>query len=356
MRQLLLLALLLVPAAIAGAQSRTLDIYWIDVEGGAATLIVAPSGESMLVDTGYEVGDRDAKRIYATAQQAGLTQIDHLVISHYHGDHVGGLAALSKMIPIGRFYGRGDDIEPVNQKWFDSFRTASAGRRAIVKPGDLIPLKGVQALVVSSDHQLLPKPVNGGGANALCADTERKAPAGPENQAGVGLLLTFGRFTFLNLIDLDWNKETELACPMNKVGRVTLYQTSRHGSFDGAGAPALLGAIQPQVVVFNNGPRKGLGAVDANAKSTTPPGTRTAPYERNGYARVASLSGIEGIWQGHLSLLDKDPAHNTSEEMIANLGETADCTGHWIKASVEPGGRLTIVNGRNGFSRTYTAR
>ena len=128
MRALLFLALLLIPTGMLNAQSRTLDIYWIDVEGGAATLIVSPSGESMLMDTGYEVGDRDAKRILAAANAAGLKQIDYLVISHYHGDHVGGLAALSKMIPIGRFYGPGDEIEPANQKWYDSFRTASARR------------------------------------------------------------------------------------------------------------------------------------------------------------------------------------------------------------------------------------
>ena len=131
----LLLALLLVPSGVLEAQSRNLEIYWIDVEGGAATLIVSPSGESMLIDTGFEVDDRDAKRIYAATQQAGLKKIDYLVISHYHADHVGGLSALSKLIPIGRFFGRGDEIEPVNQKWLDSYKTASAGKRTVVKPG-----------------------------------------------------------------------------------------------------------------------------------------------------------------------------------------------------------------------------
>src|SRR6202521_3466295 len=149
LRLLLLLgAFLLAPAGVVNAQSKNLDIYWIDVEGGAATLIVSPSGESLLVDTGWTVGDRDAKRIYAAAQQAGLKKIDYLVISHFHADHVGGLAALSKMIPIGRFFDHGDDIEKENQQWLDSYRTASAGKRTIVKPGDEIPLKGIQAVVV----------------------------------------------------------------------------------------------------------------------------------------------------------------------------------------------------------------
>ena len=355
MQRFLLAALLLVSPGLLYAQPRTLDIYWIDVEGGAATLIVSPSGESMLIDTGYEVDGRDAKRIYAATQKAGLTRIDYLVISHYHADHVGGLSALSKMIPIGRFFGRGDEIEAVNQRWLDSFKTASAGKRTIVKPGDQIPMKGLQALVVSSDEKLLDKPVGGGGPNRLCADAEQKAPAGPENQGMVGLLLTFGKFTFLNLIDLDWEKEMELACPVNRLGSVTLYQASRHGSFDGAGAPAFLGAIRPQVVVVQNGPRKGLGQVDNAVQSITPPGTKTAPYERNGYARLAKLPGIEGIWQGHLSLLDKASSHNTSENMIANIEDIADCKGNWIKASVQADGRFTVVNGRNGFSKTYLA-
>ena len=351
-----LLALLLVAPGMVNAQSRNLDIYWIDVEGGAATLIVSPSGESMLFDTGWEVDDRDAKRIYATTQQAGLKKIDYLVISHYHADHVGGPATLSRMIPIGSFFSRGDAIEPANQKWLDSYKTASAGKRTVVKPGDRIPINGLQALVVSSDSKLLDKPLSGGGPNPLCADAEQKAAAGPENQNMVGLLMTYGTFKFLALIDLDWEKEMELVCPVNRLGRVTLYQTSRHGAFDGAGAPAFLGAIRPQVVVMNNGPRKGLGQVDNTVTSITPAGNKTPPYERNGYLRLASLPGIEGIWQGHLSLLDKDPKHNTAESMIANFEETADCKGNWIKASVRSDGTFTVVNGRNGFSKTYTAR
>ena len=356
MLRLITFALLLVPTGLLQAQSRNLEIYWIDVEGGAATLLISPSGESMLIDTGFEVDGRDAKRIYAAAQQAGLKKIDYVVISHYHADHVGGLAALSKMIPLGKFYGRGDEIEAVNQKWLDSYRTASAGKRTIVKPGDRIPIKGFEALVVSSDGKLLDKPLSGGGPNALCTNAEQKAPAGPENQNMVGTLLTFGRFKLLALIDLDWEKEMEFVCPVNKLGTVTVYQSGRHGSFDGAGAPALLGAIRPQVAVINNGPRKGLGQVDDTVRSITPAAIKVTPYERNAYARLSKIPGIEGIWQGHLSLFDKDPSHNASPDMIANLEDTADCKGNWIKASVEPSGRFTITNGRNGFSKTYMAR
>ena len=126
-----------------------------------------------------------------------------------------------------------------------------------------------------------------------------------------------------------------------------------HGAFDGAGAPAFLNAIRQQVVVVNNGPRKGMGQVDATVKSLTP---RGAPYEKIAYQRLSNIPGIEGIWQEHLSLLDPDPTHNTSEDMIANLEDTADCRGNWIKASVALDGKFTVTNGRNGFSKTYTAR
>jgi competence protein ComEC len=353
---LLVLALLLVPAGNLRAQSKPLDIYWIDVEGGASTLIVSPSGESFLIDTGWMVGDRDAKRIHAAAQLAGLKKIDHLLISHWHADHVGGLAAFSKMMPIGKFYDHGDNIEKENQQWLDSYTAASAGKRTIVKPGDEIPMKGLGVLVVSSDQKVLAKTLPGGGPNPLCATAERKASLGPENARVAGVLVSYGKFKYLNLIDLDWEKEMELACPVNKLGTITVYQTGRHGAFDGAGAPAFLNAIKPQVVVVNNGPRKGMGQVDANAKITTPAGTRVAPYEKVAYLRLASIPGIEGIWQEHLSLLDPEPKHNTSPDMIANLEDTADCKGNWIKASVQPDGKFTVTNSRNGFSRTYVSR
>jgi competence protein ComEC len=339
-------------AAKAGAQSRNLEIYWIDVEGGAATLVVSPSGESMLIDTGWEA--RDANRIQAAAKQAGLSKIDYLVISHFHADHAGGVEALSKLMPVGRYFTRSaDELEPQNRKWLDSVRAASGGKQTIVKAGDRIPIQGIDALVVASDGRLIGKPLAGGGPNGLCADAENKAPAGPENQRMVGVMVGYNRFKFLDLIDLDWEKEMELACPVNRLGKVTVYQTGRHGSFDDAGAPAFLGAIAPQIVVVNNGPRKGMGQIDNQVKSAT---AGAKPYERNAYLRLAGLPGIEGIWQVHKSLLDADPKHNTSEDMIANLEETAECKGNWIKASISRDGKATLTNGRNGFSKTYQAQ
>ncbi len=338
--------LILLFADTPSAQQRTLDIYWIDVEGGAATLVVSPSGESLLYDAGWEVDGRDGRRIAAAVKQAGLKQIDYFVLSHFHADHAGGLQELSKLVPIGRCFDRGDFIEPANQKWRDIYLNACASKRTILKAGDTIPLKGVRIDVVASNGDLIAKPLAGGGPNPLCASAENKPAEGPENQFMVGALLTYGKFRFLDLADLDWEKEMELACPINRIGQVTIWQAGRHGALDGAGAPGLLNAIKPQVVVVDNGPRKGLGGGSTNSPK---PSTRH-------YERIAAIPGIEGIWQGHLSLLEKDKASNTSEDMIANFEESAECKGHWIRASVKPDGMFTITNGRNNFSKTYAAR
>jgi len=345
-KSLVSLAVVVSCAAGAFAQSppRTLDIYWIDVEGGAATLLVSPSGQSLLVDSGWEVGDRDARRIFSAAQQAGLKKIDSFVLSHFHADHAGGLVALSKLVPIGACFDRGDFIEPANQRWRDAYLSVCGSKRTILKAGDRIPLKDVQVDVVASNGTLIAKPIKGGGPNPLCASAENHPADVPENQLMVGALFTYGRFRFLDLADLDWEKEMELACPVNRLGDVTIWQAGRHGALDGAGAPGFLYAIKPQVVVVNNGPRKGLGGPSPGADKP-----RTVHYER-----IAKTPGIEGIWQGHLSLFDRD--HNAPPDMIANLEDTAECQGHWLKASVRPNGTFTMTNSRNGFSKTYKVR
>jgi len=204
MRRFLILTFLLACAGTIHAQSKNLDIYWIDVEGGAATLIVSPTGELLLIDTGFPDDDRDAKRIYAATQLAGLKWIDYLVISHYDTDHVGGVAALVKMIPVERFYDHGDGIEPENLHWLKDYQAISAGKRKIVKAGDEIPIKGFHALVIASDEHVIAKPVNGGGGrNPLCENAQQMAKAARENQRMVGLLLSYNKFTYLNLVDLD---------------------------------------------------------------------------------------------------------------------------------------------------------
>jgi competence protein ComEC len=327
-------------AALLPAQTRTLDIYWIDVEGGAATLIVAPSGESLLVDTGFPGNeDRDAKRIAAAAVAAGLTRIDNLVITHFHGDHVGGLAALSKMIPIRKIYDHGESIEKSQEKgaglWQD-YLAAAGNKRTVVKPGNKIPLAGVDITVVSANGEVISEPINKGFVNKLCDGAERKPTDNTENSRSTGFLLTYGKFTFLDVGDLTWDREMMLGCPVNKVGEVSLLQATHHGFSNGqSGAPALIWSLKPQVVVVNDGARKG--------------------FSNGGYDTLAKIPGIEGIWQGHKGAMN-DAAHNTAEEMIANLEEGAADKGNWIKASVSSDGKFTVTNNRNRFSKTYTAR
>ena len=360
----ILLALAVSNVTLAQNTPKNLQITWIDTDGGASTLIVTPAGKSLLIDAGYPSDGRDAKRIYAAAQAAGLQKIDHFVLSHFHDDHVGGLAALSKMIPIEHFYDHGDTLDDPNpqrlaadRQRLADYKVLVGNKRTIVKAGDRIPLQSVSAVVVTSDGKMMGQTLNGGGAtNASCADTPRMTAAPGENAHMVGMLVGYNNFSFLNLIDLDWAQELELVCPINKLGAVSIFQSSRHGSPDGANSPGLLGAIKPQVVVVDNGPRKGFGQSDDRIQPIAVAGKPSTPFERNGYLRFAKNPGMEGIWQGHLSLLDKDPNHNTAPDMIANFEDTAECQGHAISASVAADGKFTMTNTRNGFSKTYMAR
>lgn len=330
---------------VASANGAPLQIYFVDVEGGGATLIITPSGESMLIDSGNAPpnAERDTKRIYAAIQLAGLKKIDYLFVTHYDQDHVGGVPMLSKMTRIEKFVDHGD----MDSKWgqnpnfeerWKSYLGVASGKRIIVKAGDTVPLKGVRVDVVSSKGDVLAKPINGGGPNPLCDSAEQKEPDKSENSQSAGLLLTYGKFKFLDVGDLTWDKEMALACPVNKLGKVSLYQATHHGFWhDVSGAPAHVFGIQPQVVVVNNGPRKGL---DGPTK----------------YEKIAKIPNLEGIWQGHLSMFnDKD--HNTKEDMIANLEPSSEqCQAHWLKVEVESNGKFTVTNGRNGFHQSYQAK
>jgi competence protein ComEC len=334
--------LLTLTAAIClHAQSRTLDIYWIDVEGGASTLIVTPSGQSMLVDAGNPGNnDRDSQRAFEAAKAAGLKKIDILVTTHYHGDHVGGEPALAKLIPIEKFYDHGDSIEagnnPQTAKLWNDYKAISEGKRTIVKPGDKIPLKDVNVTVVSANGEVIAKAINGGGPNPFCKDAQTKDTDKTENGRSTGMLITYGKFKFLDVGDLTWDREMMLGCPIDKVGTVTLFQATHHGFVNGqSGAPALVWALKPQVVIVNNGPRKGL--------------------EGNAWDTITKISGLEDIWQVHRALKN-DAAHNTKDDLIANFEETADCKGQWLKASVSKDGKFTVTNGRNNVSKTYMAR
>jgi beta-lactamase superfamily II metal-dependent hydrolase len=323
-------------AGLLFGQTRPLDIYWVDVEGGAATLVVTPSGESFLVDAGNP-GDRDAGRIFDVAtKQAGIRKIDSLFITHFHGDHVGGVPALAKLISIRHFYDHGESVEQQGgsgSAW-SAYRPIAESKRSVVKAGDMLPLRGMKVEVVAAAGKVLAKPLRGGGPNALCAGAQRKPEDKSENGQSAGILLTYGKFKFLDLGDLTWDREMELACPDNKIGTVTVVQATHHGFFhDFSGAPALYNALRPEVVVVNNGAQKGL--------------------QSSAYDLISKMPGIEAVWQMHLAV-DSDKAHNTGEPRTAN-NEPED-RGHWLKASIAKDGSFTITNSRNQFSEKYQSR
>lgn len=313
---------------------RTLDIYWIDVEGGAATLIVSPTGESLLADTG-NLGARDAQRIAQTMVTAGLSRIDHLLITHFHSDHIGGLAALAKLTSIRNFYDHGDTIEPDAQGTFANYVALSKDKRTIVKPGDKIALGNIELTIVSAGGKVIEDRLERGFFKTWCEDVLVNPPDRTENGQSAGFLLTYNKFSFLDLGDLTWDIEAKLACPVNKIGEVSLFQATHHGFTNGqSGNPALVNSVRPQVVIVNNGARKG--------------------FSNSGYESIANIPDIQGIWQVHRGEAN-DAQHNAPEEMIANLSAAED-KGHWIKARVSTDGSFQVINGRNDFSKTYTAR
>jgi beta-lactamase superfamily II metal-dependent hydrolase len=374
-----LLALALAAAA-GSAQSRpskTLDIYFIDTEGGHSTLYVAPTGESLLMDTGSP-GGRDVARIMAVLQAAGVKQIDHMVSTHYHGDHVGGLEELASKIPMVQFIDHGATSEPKEmvpgfQKMYAALYAKA--KHMVAKPGDAIPFDGVTVSVVTSNGEVLKTPLPGGGKpNPACAGfvPRDESRVDPDNPMSVGLVFTYGKFRTVNLGDFTWNKEQELMCPNNPIGTVDLYLTSHHG-IDQSGSPALVHGLQPRVAIMHNSTRKG-GAIQTMQTLHTSP-------------------GLEDIWQLHWAYA-AGLEHNTPALFIANMEDNAtmanvllnppatfgqpgagrpgpggpppqggpggrgDHTGpaFWIKVSAQSDGSFSVTNTRNNFTKTYAAR
>ena len=335
---LVTVALLTEPVGVRTQAPDTLDIYWIDVEGGAATLVVTPERDAVLMDAGWPRADaRDAGRIQAAMRDAGITGIDYLLISHFHRDHVGGLGALAERVPIGQIIDHGDSVERDREQGraiWQAYVTVVDGRRRTVAPGDKLPLRRIEFSFVTAHGDHIDAPVRR-PPNRLCAGASAGPTALGENPRSLGYLLSFGAFQFLNLGDLTPDHEYKLACPENRLGVVDLYQVPHHGG-GGAARPELTWALQPTVAVSNNGPRKG-GSPES-------------------YAVVRDTPGIEDIWQVHRAM-DAGANGNTDPRLIANLTEEDDCGGHWIKATVQEDGRSwTMTNGRTGYSRNYLSK
>jgi beta-lactamase superfamily II metal-dependent hydrolase len=320
-------------------KSGTLDIYWIDVEGGASTLIVTPAGQSVLMDAGFAgFNDRDAARIeHVVKKEAGLQQLDFVLVSHFHGDHAGGLAALSRRVKIGAFVDHGDSVEGASgaggQLWHE-YRQIAGTRRRTVKPGERLPLKGVELVIVAAHGQVLPSPLADAQPNPLCESFKAQEEDRGENGQSLGYLFRSGKFEFVNLGDLSWNFQHRLACPVNLLGWVDVFQVTHHGVRDDV-LPQQMWAMTPTVAVMNNGPAKGAGQVAVEAVLKSP--------------------DLEDLWSLHRAI-NNDAAHNAKEQLTANLGATEGCAGAWIRARVDAGGTYTLTNSRNGFSKTYKVK
>ena len=353
---LAVVALVGAPVVAQSQTTDTLDIYLIDVEGGNATLFVSPSGESLLSDTGYRSDGRDAGRIIAAAQDAGLTQIDHLITTHYHGDHMGGLAELTEQFPVMHFidHGPNQDPEGSGARFEEEYKAIyAAATHTAVEAGDTIPMAGLDVRVVTSAGETIATPLAGaGGPNPYCANF-RPGTNNLEDPLSVGIHVTFGEFKTLHLGDLTKNKEFELMCPNNQLGTIDVLLGIHHGQLTSS-SEVFVHATRPRVGLMNNGTRKGGDPEVMRTLFTSP--------------------GFEDLWQAHFSLWSGQE-YTVPGLFIANLvdeqgpsmpiapaqpGEGAppapvhDGEAHWIKLSAQRDGTFTVTNSRNGFSKTYT--
>ncbi len=336
-------------AVRADEKTGTLDIHWIDSEGGGSTLIVTPAGESVLIDTGNP-GGRDPGRIVAAARAAGLTRIDHVVITHWHTDHFGGAAEVAQAIPFGTIWQRaipdGDPdgrAQSAFQVQIKPFRELAA-KRGTLAPGVAIPLRagksGAPAPVLrclAADQKFVaPTAAQAAVRNPLAGQTEAKAPDTSDNANSAVFVLEFGEFRFFDGGDLTWNLEEKLVAPHNLVGKVDVYQTNHHG-LDVSNHPGLVRSLAPTVVVMNNGPRKGGQA--------------------GSFAAIRAAAPA-ALYQVHRSYL-VPPETNAPAEFVANTedlrgADAAKCTAHRVQLAVAADGRsYTVAIPAHGHSRTY---
>jgi beta-lactamase superfamily II metal-dependent hydrolase len=319
----------------ASAKSKALQMFFIDVEGGQATLIVSPSGQSLLIDTGWPGFDgRDASRIAAAAKVAGVKKLDYVLITHFHRDHVGGAVQLVDRMPVDTFVDHGPNLEDsdvTRQDYAAYEKLLDKHHHLVLKPGDGLPIKGLTVKALTSAGERIQSPLPGAGtANQFCGSEPEPPADSTENQRSLGVLITYGKFRFLDLGDLTKDKELGLVCPNNLIGMVDLFLVSHHGS-DLSDSKALVHAIHPRVAVINNGPHKGGSA--------------------QVWQTVHDSAGIEDVWQLHYAV-DAGADHNVAEKYIANPDEKKD-GGNYIQTLVRPDGSFTVENSRNHEKKKY---
>ncbi len=325
----------------SAATKDDLQIYFIDVEGGQATLFVTPDKHSLLVDTGWPGNEgRDADRILSAAKMAGINRIDYVLLTHYHDDHSGGVPQLVERIPVGTFLDHGENVDTrpngATLKVWNAYQTVLATgkyKRISAHPGDVFPIGSMKATVISSDGNVVDHNLPGGGEkNQYCDIAENKPNDHSENSHSLGVLINFGKLKILDLGDLTWEKERMFMCPDNRIGKVDILVVSHHG-FLPSSSHALIDAIQPRVAIMDNGATKGgnIPVLDT---------IRQAP-------------GLETLWQLHYSEEGGDE-HNTASGYIAN--PKGPDQGNYILVTASPKGSFTVFNSGNKQSKVYSPR
>jgi competence protein ComEC len=315
-----------------------LRVYFIDVDGGQSTLFVTPVGKSLLIDTGWAGKDGlDAKRIAAAAKDAGITKIDYLLLTHYHADHLGGVPELLQLMPVGTFidHGPASTTDPSVTEPYKAYQELLAKGHyghIVAKPGALLPIPGLKGVVISSNGDLLSDPLPGAGQpNPYCKESETRPSDKTDNSRSVGSLFAFGKVKILDLGDLTWDKEMELMCPVNKLGKVDILVVSHHGIFQSS-SPALVKAIQPRIAIMDNGSKKG----------GSPPT----------FVTLEKSPGLEALWQLHTS--DEAGDKNAPDQYIANT--TGPDAAHYLKLTVKTDGSFSVFNSRTGATKEYPAK